>query len=183
LTTALFIAFVLFLARPLAAEPNHLQNPSRQKNRELPAAQTVMTAPQLPDALPIIHQTASENVQVGDVAEEPPVMPFLKAKAETSVPSLTAQKYLATAYSLRGRTATGGAVRKGIIAADPRVLPLGTRVRLEAGAYSGEYLVADTGGSVRGRKIDVWVPTTNEACRFGRRSIKLTVLSYGKNRR
>mgnify|MGYP003693616699 CR=1 FL=1 len=42
---------------------------------------------------------------------------------------------------------------KGLIAADPRVLPLGTRVRLEAGAYSGEYVVADTGGAVRGKKL------------------------------
>ncbi|MBV9960501.1 MAG: 3D domain-containing protein, partial [Acidobacteria bacterium] len=66
--------------------------------------------------------------------------------------------------------------------ADPRVLPLGTRVRLEAGTWSGEYMVADTGGAIRGRKIDVWVPTTNEACRFGRRKVKLTVLSYGGRR-
>jgi 3D (Asp-Asp-Asp) domain-containing protein len=55
-------------------------------------------------------------------------------------------------------------------------------VRLEAGSYSGEYLVADTGGAIRGRKIDVWVPSTREALRFGRRSIKLTVLNYGVRR-
>jgi 3D (Asp-Asp-Asp) domain-containing protein len=90
--------------------------------------------------------------------------------------------YLATAYSLRGRTASGKYVSKGIIAADPRVLPLGSRVRLHAGGYSGEYLVADTGGKIRGRRIDIWTPSSREAMRFGRRTIKLTVLSYGGKR-
>ena len=90
--------------------------------------------------------------------------------------------YVATAYSLRGKTASGRYVSQGIIAADPRVLPLGSRVRLEAGAWSGEYLVADTGGAIRGRKIDIWTPTTREAMRFGRRKVKLTVLSYPSKR-
>src|SRR6185436_20104966 len=74
--------------------------------------------------------------------------------------------YVATAYSLRGRTASGKPVAKGLIAADPRHLPLGARVRLEAGTYSGEYLVADTGSLVRGRQIDIWTPTSREAMRF-----------------
>ena len=91
--------------------------------------------------------------------------------------------YVATAYSLRGRTASGLMVGKGLIAADPRVLPLGSRVRLEAGAYSGEYLVADTGGLVRGKRIDIWTPSSREAMRFGRRTVKLTVLSLGGKRR
>jgi 3D (Asp-Asp-Asp) domain-containing protein len=91
--------------------------------------------------------------------------------------------YLATAYSLRGRTASGQMVSRGLIAADPRVLPLGSRVRLEAGPYSGEYLVADTGGMVRGRRIDIWTPSSREAMRFGKRMIKLTVLSFGGKKR
>ena len=87
--------------------------------------------------------------------------------------------YVATAYSLRGLTASGRPVAKGLIAADPRHLPLGSRVRLDAGAYSGEYLVADTGTLVRGKRIDIWTPSSREAMRFGRRTVKLTVLSYG----
>jgi 3D (Asp-Asp-Asp) domain-containing protein len=74
-------------------------------------------------------------------------------------------------------------VGKGIIAADPRHLPLGTRVRLDAGAYSGEYLVADTGALVRGKRIDIWTPTSREAMRFGRRTVKLTVLSLGRRKK
>jgi 3D (Asp-Asp-Asp) domain-containing protein len=86
------------------------------------------------------------------------------------------ETYSATAYSLRGRTASGQYVSRGLIAADPRWLPLGTRVRLDAGAWSGEYVVADTGGAIKGRKIDIWTPTSREALRFGRRAVKLTIL-------
>jgi 3D (Asp-Asp-Asp) domain-containing protein len=95
------------------------------------------------------------------------------------------ETYSATAYSLRGRTASGQYVTRGLIAADPRYLPLGTRVRLDAGPWSGEYLVADTGGAIKGRRIDIWTPSNREAEIFSRRDVKLTVLSLprrtGKN--
>ena len=105
------------------------------------------------------------------------------APAEKSVePVVPAQAYMATAYSLRGRTASGRPVARGMIAADPRFLPIGTRVRIEAGEFSGEYVVADTGGAVKGRRVDIWTPTAREAMRFGRRAIKLTVLELGGKR-
>jgi len=124
----------------------------------------------------------------GQIPEDQPedeVAPAVEAAPVTSVekpaePSdlvAPGETYSATAYSLRGRTASGQYVSRGLIAADPRFLPLGTRVRLEAGAWSGEYLVADTGGAIKGRKIDIWTPTTREALQFGRRPVKLTVLS------
>jgi len=100
----------------------------------------------------------------------------------TSVSGAASQTYTATAYSLRGRTASGKPVSRGLIAADPSVLPIGTRVRLEAGSWSGEYLVADTGGAVKGRRIDIWTPTAQEAVQFGRRPVKLTVLELGGKR-
>jgi 3D (Asp-Asp-Asp) domain-containing protein len=92
------------------------------------------------------------------------------------------QTYTATAYSLRGRTASGRPVSRGLIAADPSILPLGSRVRVEAGSWTGEYLVADTGGAVKGRRIDIWTPSTREAMQFGRRTVKLTVLEFGTRR-
>lgn len=84
-------------------------------------------------------------------------------------------KFVATAYCLRGRTASGRMVGNGIIAADPRVLRLGTRVNLGAGAYSGNYLVADTGGKIKGNKIDIWMASCAEARRFGRRTVTVHV--------
>ncbi|MGI8470350.1 MAG: 3D domain-containing protein [Pyrinomonadaceae bacterium] len=84
--------------------------------------------------------------------------------------------FRATAYCLKGRTAVGGGVRRGIVAADPRILPLGTRIFINAGSYSGSYIVADTGGAVRGKILDVWVPTCSEAIRFGRKNISVSIL-------
>ncbi len=85
--------------------------------------------------------------------------------------------FKATAYCLQGRTASGSGVRRGIVAADPRVLPLGTRIQVSAGSYSGTYTVADTGGAVKGRILDVWVPSCSEAVRFGRKNVMVSVLS------
>lgn len=87
-----------------------------------------------------------------------------------------ARSFKATAYCLRGRTASGGGVRRGIVAADPRVLPLGTRIQISGGGYSGIYTVTDTGGAIKGRILDIWVPSCSEAVRFGRRSISVSVL-------
>jgi 3D (Asp-Asp-Asp) domain-containing protein len=102
--------------------------------------------------------------------------------AEPAKALIPAANYVATAYSLKGRTASGRMVTRGLIAADPSVLPLGSRVRVEHPGYSGEYLVADTGGMIRGRRIDIWTPSSREAMRFGKRTVKLTVLSYGARR-
>lgn len=100
-----------------------------------------------------------------------------ESKAAALKEKLSARAFTATAYCLKGRTATGGGVRRGIVAADPRVLPLGTRISMNAGSYSGSYLVADTGGSVKGRKLDIWVPSCSEARRFGRRTVMVALAS------
>ncbi|HXF06670.1 MAG TPA: 3D domain-containing protein [Blastocatellia bacterium] len=87
--------------------------------------------------------------------------------------------FLATAYCLPGRTASGSPVGPGVIAADPEVLPLGSIVRLVAGRYSGTYTVLDTGAKVRGHMVDIWMPSKEEARRFGVRRVKLQVLRHG----
>jgi 3D (Asp-Asp-Asp) domain-containing protein len=81
--------------------------------------------------------------------------------------------FSATAYCLRGKTAMGHGVRRGIIAADPRVLKLGSSVQIEGGGYSGSYLVSDTGGRIKGKKIDIWMPNCSEARKFGRRNVQI----------
>lgn len=89
----------------------------------------------------------------------------------------------ATAYSLPGRTRAGTRVRRGVIAADPKVLPLGSVVHLKAGNYSGLYTVHDTGSSIKGKRIDVWMPSSREARSFGRQNVRLTVLKYGGSKK
>ena len=87
-----------------------------------------------------------------------------------------ARSFRATAYCLKGITASGSRVRRGIVAADPRVIPLGTRIQINGGGYSGIYTVTDTGGVIKGNILDIWVPSCSEAIRFGRRSITVSVL-------
>lgn len=81
--------------------------------------------------------------------------------------------FTATAYALKGRTASGKQVRQGIIAADPNVLPLGTKVHIKG---YGNFVVADTGGHIKGRRIDIWMPSKQQAIKFGRRKVKLRKL-------
>jgi len=91
--------------------------------------------------------------------------------------------FRASAYAIQGRTRSGAKTEKGVLAADPRVLPLGTVVQVSAGKYTGVYTVHDTGGAIKGNRLDVWVPNVKEARRFGRRNVKLVVLRYpGQNK-
>lgn len=91
--------------------------------------------------------------------------------------------FQATAYALRGITASGVYVRRGVIAADPRVIPLGSVVQITTPGYTGVYTVQDTGRLIKGKIVDMWLPSTREARFFGRRQIKLQVLRWGKKRR
>src|SRR5262245_19409516 len=62
-----------------------------------------------------------------------------------SAPAPKRMAFVATAYSIEGRTSSGVPSREGIVAADPSILPLGTRIRVHgAGQYSRDYVVRDT---------------------------------------
>ena len=152
--------------------------PAQPNQQTIPAASpaTGTTAPT--EAKDTISAAPADST-----AESVIPAPVAKNVAKNIEPVVLAETYTATAYSLRGRTASGKPVARGVIAADPRVLPLGTRVRIDAGEFSGEYVVADTGGAVKGRRVDIWTPTAREAMRFGRRAVKLTVLELGGKRK
>ena len=156
IASSLLVGLIVFSATPSIADSPLSKSQSQKGTKQNPAEAAGKFDPAAPTSAP------------GLTAEEPALV--------------AASPYVATAYSLRGRTASGRMVSRGLIAADPSVLPLGSRVRLEHPGYSGEYLVADTGGKIRGRRIDIWTPSTSEAMRFGRRTVKLTVLSYGARR-
>jgi 3D (Asp-Asp-Asp) domain-containing protein len=78
----------------------------------------------------------------------------------------------AVAYSLPGKTAIGLPVRRGIVAVDPKVIPL--RTRLYVPGY-GPGIAADVGTAIKGRIVDLWFPTADEARAWGRRSVVVTV--------
>jgi 3D (Asp-Asp-Asp) domain-containing protein/predicted nucleic acid-binding Zn-ribbon protein len=77
-----------------------------------------------------------------------------------------------TGYSLPGRTATGIPVGWGVIAVDPAVIPLGTRLTVPG---YGEGVAADTGSAVRGATIDLWFPSLGQARDWGRRTVTITL--------
>jgi 3D (Asp-Asp-Asp) domain-containing protein len=179
LTAALLLCSLTFYSQTLTAG----NKPAG--NSQTTFDETVVTVSHESGVLSGSLAAALPFIAIAGVSKEAevvaPVAPVASpdAKTEAERPALeAAQRFTATAYALPGRTASGQPVRRGLIAADPS-LPLGTRVRLDAGSYSGEYVVADRGGKIRNRIIDIWVPSNGEAIRFGRRPVKLTILSYG----
>jgi len=84
----------------------------------------------------------------------------------------TTLRMSATGYSLPGHTATGMPVGWGVVAVDPSVIPLGTRLSIPG---YGEAVAADVGSGVRGTMIDLWFPTLAEAQAWGRRTVTITI--------
>jgi len=78
----------------------------------------------------------------------------------------------ATGYSLPGHTATGLPVGWGIVAVDPSMIPLGTKLTVPG---YGEAVAADVGSAVRGADIDLWFPTLAQARAWGRRTVTITL--------
>jgi 3D (Asp-Asp-Asp) domain-containing protein len=93
--------------------------------------------------------------------------------------------FSATAYCKGLTTTSGVAAQSGVAAADPELLPVGSVVEVESleTRYSGIYTVMDTGPSVQGRLVDIYMWSCNEALAFGRRAVHLTVLRLGWNPR
>jgi 3D (Asp-Asp-Asp) domain-containing protein len=74
-----------------------------------------------------------------------------------------------TAYCLQGTTRRDRYVRQGIVAADPKLFPLARYLEIYVGrTYWGRFLIDDTGGAIKGNRLDIWTPTCREARIFGR---------------
>ena len=77
----------------------------------------------------------------------------------------------ATCYDLPGRTATGMPVGPGVVAVDPSVIPLGTRMSVPG---YGNGVAADVGGGIKGNTIDLWM-TPSQCAAWGRRTVTITI--------
>ena len=85
--------------------------------------------------------------------------------------------FVATAYCHGTTTATGVSVRRGFVAADPAVLPLGSVIRVQqSGRYDGVYTVMDTGPKVRGHHVDLFIESCAAAKQFGRRTVRISIV-------
>jgi len=111
---------------------------------------------------------------------------FVAGLAAAATPPRKAgrMKFAAVAHSVEGKSADGSQSRKGTVAADPDVLPLGSKIRVSgAGAYSGEYTVIDSGGGVKGNVIDIYMSSVREARKFGTRKVEVEILEESRPRR
>ncbi len=76
------------------------------------------------------------------------------------------------------KTATGIAPRYGVVAVDPKVIPLGSTVTIEG--YEGFFVAEDTGGAIKGPALDIWLPDAKEAKRYGTQYRRVTVVREGR---
>ncbi len=105
-----------------------------------------------------------------------------KKSSSSSQTSKKSGKYImmtATAYNLKGTTASGMASGFGKVAVDPNVIPLGTKLKIESTDSWPSYgyaVAADTGGAIKGNRIDLFYDSYDKCIRFGRRTVKVYIL-------
>ena len=117
-----------------------------------------------------------EEISTVEIVEEPPqnVIETSQGLIEyTEVMGMEATAYLPTDGSAEGITAMGIPATYGIVAVDPDIIPLGSRVYIPG---YGEALAADTGGAIYGYRIDLCMENYYEAMDFGRRTVTVFVL-------
>ena len=128
---------------------------------EHPSAATLATEPQSDP-----EREATDVPAATEAADESPTL-----SAPVGSRTLVVD---AVAYHLPGNTASGLPVGVGVIAVDPSVIPLGTRVFVPG---YGPAVAADVGSAIKGAIIDLWMPSTAAARAWGRRTVTITV--YG----
>jgi 3D (Asp-Asp-Asp) domain-containing protein len=94
------------------------------------------------------------------------------ALGQPQAPQAYQLKVDAVAYYLPGNTALGVPVRRGVVAVDPKLIPLGTKLHVPG---YGPGLAADVGTAIKGRIIDLWFPSTAKARSWGRRTVTITI--------
>ena len=119
-----------------------------------------------------------ENIRIAEASNVPEtleeaVLPSIAREAEYM------KDFQATAYCITGITKSGVYVEPGHVAADPKVIPLGSMIYIESPLVVGIYQVTDTGRLIKGNIIDIFIPNYNKSIEFGRRNIKVKVLRYG----
>jgi 3D (Asp-Asp-Asp) domain-containing protein/peptidoglycan hydrolase CwlO-like protein len=116
-------------------------------------------------------QTVNSLSALGSAPSPPPSLaaPTPIQPASGSGHQLTV---VATAYSLHGGTASGLPTGPGVVAVDPTVIPLGTRMSIPG---YGPGIAADTGTAIKGLRIDLWFPTLKQAQSWGRRTVTITL--------
>lgn len=134
-----------------------------------------------------VKQLKSWNGLKKDTIKTKQILKISKPKASVKKASITedqayktitvkATAYTASCKSCSGITAIGLNLKKNpnakAISVDPKVIPLGTKVYVEG---YGEAIAADTGGAIKGKKIDVFMPSQSKALSWGVKTVKVKI--------
>lgn len=148
---------------------NNASNTVAEKRAE-PAAQAQK------ENAPAVPATSASNTSSKESA---PAVPAASTN-NTSSKEITvkATAYTASCEGCSGTTATGIDLKANpnakVIAVDPSVIPLGSKVHVEG---YGEAVAGDTGGAIKGNRIDVFIPSEQDAINFGVKQVKVTILN------
>ena len=136
-------------------------------------AQPVQSNPEPETETKLRHQSLHRS------SSEPASAPTEPTNSEPAGKEITVE---ATAYTAEcegciGITKTGVDLNANpdakVIAVDPSVIPLGSKVYVEGYGYA---TAEDTGGAIKGNRIDVFVPEQNDALQWGRKQVKVTII-------
>ena len=149
-----------------------LRSEQRLKARQISALQlTAQHVEAKSQKLQAVADAASATAPADLTSTDTSSAPAVPAPPAAGGRSITVSS---TGYALPGRTATGIPVGWGVVAVDPSVIPLGTRMTIPG---YGEGVAADTGSAVRGATIDLWFPTLAQARAWGRQAVTITLHS------
>ncbi len=153
--------------------------PVNTSDEAAPAQEKAEVAPEA-EAPKAEAPKAEEPKAEAPKAEEPAKKASAEPAQEESVAkelSVEATAYTADCAGCSGVTATGVNLKDNpdqkVIAVDPSVIPLGSKVYVEGYGYA---TAADTGGAIKGNKIDVFIPSEDQARDFGRKTVTVKVL-------
>jgi 3D (Asp-Asp-Asp) domain-containing protein len=130
-------------------------------------------------AASLLGAVASGVLLVACSAANPPpaAPPATTRPAPARAPTTTAGargaelgSFEVSCHTGKGVTASGRPSSRETVSVDPRVVPLGTRLVIDT---VGTRVAADTGGAIRGRRLDIWEPSAAACTRFGRRQLRV----------
>ncbi|MGG0032765.1 LysM peptidoglycan-binding domain-containing protein [Priestia megaterium] len=156
------------------------QTQEEQQQAQAEQAQKEQQQAQAEQAQKEQQQAQAEQAQKEQQAQAQQQQQPAESSQQASGKSMTveATAYTANCAGCSGTTATGVDLKANpnqkVIAVDPSVIPLGSKVYVEG---YGEAVAADTGGAIKGNRIDVFVPAEGDAQQFGRKSVKITVMN------
>ncbi|MDN3363162.1 LysM peptidoglycan-binding domain-containing protein [Priestia megaterium] len=160
------------------AQKEQQQAQAEQAQKEQQQAQAEQAQKEQQQAQAEQAQKEQQQAQAEQAPKEQQQPAESSQQASGKSMTVEATAYTANCAGCSGTTATGVDLKANpnqkVIAVDPSVIPLGSKVYVEG---YGEAVAADTGGAIKGNRIDVFVPSEGDAQQFGRKSVKITVMN------